>query len=597
MPISKVLIANRGEIAVRIARACKDSGIASVAVYADPDRDALHVKVADEAHALGGSTPGESYLLQDKLIEVAKAAGADAVHPGYGFLAENADFAQKVIDAGLTWIGPGPEAIDSLGDKVKARHIALAADAPLVPGTKDPVEGPNEVVAFAQEHGLPVAIKAAYGGGGRGLKVARTLEEIPELFDSAVREAVTAFGRGECFVERFLDHPRHVETQCLADQHGNVVVVSTRDCSLQRRNQKLVEEAPAPFLTEEQHTELLRASKEILRKAGYVGAGTCEFLVGPQGDISFLEVNTRLQVEHPVSEEVTGIDLVREQFRIANGETLDYPDPEPHAHSIEFRINGEDAGRGFLPAPGTVSRLEVPHGPGVRWDSGMVEGDTVAGAFDSMIAKLVVTGRTRQQALERSRRALAELVIEGMPTVVPFHRKVVADPAFAPADPAEAFTVHTRWIETEFDNDIEAYSGPSGDAPEAEERQTVVVEVGGKRLEVSVPGGLSFGGGGGGHATKKKAPRRSGGGGGGAAASGDSLTAPMQGTIVKVSVEEGATVAAGDQVVVLEAMKMEQPITAHKAGVVTGLKAEVGATVTNGAVICDITDAEAPAEA
>ncbi|QIM21519.1 ATP-grasp domain-containing protein [Phycicoccus sp. HDW14] len=596
MPISKVLIANRGEIAVRIARACKDSGITSVAVYADPDRDALHVKVADEAHALGGSTPGESYLLQDKLIEVAHAAGADAVHPGYGFLAENAGFAQKVIDAGLVWIGPGPEAIDSLGDKVKARHIALAAEAPLVPGTKDPVEGPDEVVAFAKEHGLPVAIKAAYGGGGRGLKVARTLEEIPELFDSAVREAVTAFGRGECFVERFLDHPRHVETQCLADQHGNVVVVSTRDCSLQRRNQKLVEEAPAPFITDEQHTELLRASKEILRRAGYVGAGTCEFLVGPQGDISFLEVNTRLQVEHPVSEEVTGIDLVREQFRIANGETLDYPDPEPHAHSIEFRINGEDAGRGFLPAPGTVSRLVVPQGPGVRWDSGMVEGDTVAGAFDSMIAKLVVTGRTRQQALERARRALAELVIEGMPTVVPFHRKVVADAAFAPADPDSTFSVHTRWIETEFDNDIEAYAGPSGDAPEAEERQTVVVEVGGKRLEVSVPGGLSFGGGGGGSTVKKKAPRRSGGGAGGAAASGDSLTAPMQGTIVKVSVEEGATVAAGDQVVVLEAMKMEQPITAHKAGVVTGLTAEVGATVSNGAVLCEIKDAEAPAE-
>ena len=596
MPISKVLIANRGEIAVRIARACADAGVGSVAVYADPDRDALHVKVADEAYALGGSTPGESYLLQDKLIEVATSAGADAVHPGYGFLAENAGFAQKVMDAGLTWIGPGPEAIDSLGDKVKARHIALAADAPLVPGTKDPVSGPDEVVAFAEEHGLPVAIKAAYGGGGRGLKVARSLEEIPELFDSAVREAVTAFGRGECFVERFLDHPRHVETQCLADQHGNVVVVSTRDCSLQRRNQKLVEEAPAPFLTEEQHTELVRASKAILTRAGYVGAGTCEFLVAPDGHISFLEVNTRLQVEHPVSEEVTGIDLVREQLRIANGETLDYPDPEPHAHSIEFRINGEDAGRGFLPAPGTVSRMVVPQGPGVRWDAGIVEGDTVAGAFDSMIAKLVVTGRTRQQALERARRALDELVVEGMPTVVPFHRKVVADPAFAPADPDEKFTVHTRWIETEFDNDIEAYSGPTGDSPEPDERQTVVVEVGGKRLEVSVPGGLSFGGGSGAGAAKKKAPRRSGGSSGGAAASGDSLTAPMQGTIVKVSVSEGDTVAAGDQVVVLEAMKMEQPITAHKAGVVTGLSAEVGATVTNGAVICDIADAPAAAE-
>ncbi|GAA4397951.1 biotin carboxylase N-terminal domain-containing protein [Ornithinibacter aureus] len=593
MAISKVLIANRGEIAVRIARACTDHGIASVAVYAEPDRDALHVKVADEAYALGGTTPGDSYLLQDKLIEVAHQAGADAVHPGYGFLAENAGFAQKVIDAGLVWIGPGPEAIDSLGDKVKARHIALAANAPLVPGTPDPVEGPDEVVEFAKQHGLPVAIKAAYGGGGRGLKVARTLEEIPELFESAVREAVTAFGRGECFVERFLDHPRHVETQCLADQHGNVVVVSTRDCSLQRRNQKLVEEAPAPFVTDEQHTELVRASKEILRRAGYVGAGTCEFLVGPQGDISFLEVNTRLQVEHPVSEEVTGIDLVREQFRIADGEALTYPDPEPHAHSIEFRINGEDAGRGFLPAPGTVTTMRVPQGPGVRWDSGLLEGDTVAGAFDSMIAKLIVTGRTRTQALARARRALDELVIEGMPTVTPFHRAVVADPAFAPADPDEKFTIHTRWIETEFDNTIEAYSGGSADAPEAQDRQSIVVEVGGKRLEVSLPAGLSLGGGAGhgGHGARKKAPKRSTGAKAGAAASGDSLTAPMQGTIVKIAVEEGATVAAGDLVVVLEAMKMEQPITAHRAGVVTGLSAEVGATVSNGAVLCEIKNA------
>ncbi|WP_323099245.1 acetyl/propionyl/methylcrotonyl-CoA carboxylase subunit alpha [Intrasporangium sp. YIM S08009] len=589
-PISKVLIANRGEIAVRIARACKDSGIASVAVYADPDREALHVKVADEAFALGGSTPGESYLLQDKLLDVARQAGADAVHPGYGFLAENADFAKKVIDAGLTWIGPGPEAIDSLGDKVKARHIATKAGAPLVPGTKDPVADADEVVAFAQEHGLPVAIKAAYGGGGRGLKVARTIEEIPHLFESAVREAVTAFGRGECFVERFLDHPRHVETQCLADQHGNVVIVSTRDCSLQRRNQKLVEEAPAPFLTEAQHTELLRASKAILKEAGYVGAGTCEFLVGPQGDISFLEVNTRLQVEHPVSEEVTGIDLVREQFRIANGERLDYDDPEPHAHSIEFRINGEDAGRGFLPAPGTVTRMVVPHGPGVRWDAGIVEGDTVAGAFDSMIAKLIVTGRDRTQALERARRALGELEIDGMPTVTPFHRAVVADPAFAPADPAEKFTIHTRWIETEFDNQIPAYAGAAADAPEAEERHTVVVEVGGRRLEVSLPGGLAIGNGAG--AAKKKAPKRSGGSKGGAAVSGDSLTAPMQGTIVKIAVEDGATVAAGDLVVVLEAMKMEQPITAHKDGVVTGLTAAVGETVTSGAVLAEIKDAE-----
>ena len=592
MPISKVLIANRGEIAVRIARACSDAGLGSVAVYADPDRDALHVKVADEAYSLGGSTPGESYLLQEKLLDVARQAGADAVHPGYGFLAENASFAQAVMDAGLTWIGPSPEAIDSLGDKVKARHIALQAEAPLVPGTKDPVEGPDEVVAFAQEHGLPVAIKAAYGGGGRGLKVARTMEEIPDLFDSAVREAVTAFGRGECFVERFLDRPRHVETQCLADQHGNVVVVSTRDCSLQRRNQKLVEEAPAPFLTDEQHAELVRASKAILRAAGYVGAGTCEFLVGPEGDISFLEVNTRLQVEHPVTEEVTGVDLVREQFRIADGEELGYDDPEPHAHSIEFRINAEDAGRDFLPAPGTALVFRPPSGPGVRLDSGVVEGDTVAGAFDSMLAKLVVTGRTRAEALARSRRALDEFELSGMPTVLPFHRAVVSDPAYAPDDADQPFSVHTRWIETDFDNQIEPYSGPTADDPgEQGERQNVVVEVGGQRLEVSLPAGLALGGGGGGAAGgRKKAPKRSRGGGGGAAASGDAVTAPMQGTIVKIAVEEGQELAEGDVVVVLEAMKMEQPIKAHKGGTVTGLSASVGDTVTNGAVLCELKD-------
>ena len=589
MPISKVLIANRGEIAVRVARACKDHGIGSVAVYAEPDRDALHVKVADEAYALGGSTPSDSYLLQDKLIDIAKEAGADAVHPGYGFLAENAEFAQRVIDAGLVWIGPGPQAIDALGDKVKARHIAMKSDAPLVPGTADPVGGPKEVVEFAEQHGLPVAIKAAYGGGGRGLKVARTMEEIPELFESAVREAVTAFGRGECFVERFLDRPRHVETQCLADQHGNIVVVSTRDCSLQRRNQKLVEEAPAPFLSDEQRAELTRASKAILKEAGYVGAGTCEFLVGPAGDISFLEVNTRLQVEHPVTEEVTGVDLVREQFRIADGEELGYEDPQPHGHSIEFRINGEDAGRRFLPAPGSVTRMVIPHGPGIRWDSGIVEGDTVAGAFDSMIAKLIITGRTRQEAIERSRRALDELVIEGMPTVAAFHRAVVSDPAFAPADPQESFSVHTRWIETEFNNTIEPYSGTSADEPEAEPRQTIVVEVGGKRLEVSVPGGLSLTGGSGSSA-KKKAPKRSATGKLIAAASGDAVTAPMQGTIVKIAVEEGQQVAEGDLVLVLEAMKMEQPITAHKAGTVTGLTGSPGETVNSGTVICELKD-------
>ena len=592
MAISKVLIANRGEIAVRIARACSDSGIGSVAVYAEPDRDALHVKVADEAYALGGSTPGDSYLLQDKLIEIAKESGADAIHPGYGFLAENGPFAQKVLDAGLIWVGPGPQAIDSLGDQVKARHIALKANAPLVPGTADPVTGPDEVVAFAKEHGLPVAIKAAYGGGGRGLKVARDLESIPELYESAVREAVTAFGRGECFVERFLDKPRHVETQCLADQHGNVVVVSTRDCSLQRRNQKLVEEAPAPFLSDAQNAELRRASKAILREAGYVGAGTCEFLVGQDGSISFLEVNTRLQVEHPVTEEVSGIDLVREQFRIAAGEALGYDDPPLTRHSIEFRINGEDAGRNFLPAPGTVAVFRPPSGPGVRLDSGVVEGDTIGGAFDSMLAKLIVTGRDRHQAIERSRRALAEFEVDGMPTVIPFHRAVVSDPAFAPADDS-AFTIHTRWIETEFDNTIAAYSGSTPDAPEAEERHRITVEVGGKRLEVVLPGGLSLGGGGGGGAgaAKKKAPRRAGSSKAGAAASGDSVTAPMQGTIVKVAVEEGQQVSSGDLVVVLEAMKMEQPITAHKDGVVTGLTAKVGETVNSGTVLAELKDA------
>jgi acetyl-CoA/propionyl-CoA carboxylase biotin carboxyl carrier protein len=590
MPISKVLIANRGEIAVRVARACRDAGIGSVAVYAEPDRDALHVKVAGEAYALGGTSPGDSYLVVDKVLDVAARSGADAVHPGYGFLAENAGFAQAVIDAGLTWIGPGPEAIDALGDKVKARHIALKAGAPLVPGTPDPVDGPDDVVTFAEEHGLPVAIKAAYGGGGRGLKVARTMEEIPDLFESAVREAVTAFGRGECFVERFLDKPRHVETQCLADQYGGVVVVSTRDCSLQRRNQKLVEEAPAPFLSEAQHAELVRASKAILAEAGYVSAGTCEFLVGQDGAISFLEVNTRLQVEHPVSEEVTGVDLVREQFRIANGEPLGYTDPEPYAHSIEFRINGEDAGRNFLPAPGTVTRLVLPGGPGVRVDSGVVEGDTVAGAFDSMLAKLIVTGRTRREALERSRRALDEFVVDGMPTVLPFHRAVVRDEAFAPSSDVP-FTVHTRWIETEFDNTIEAYAGAAADGAEPGERRPVIVEVGGKRIEVVLPAELALVGTGMGGAARKKAPRRSSGGHGGGAASGDALTAPMQGTIVKIAVEDGQTVEQGETVVVLEAMKMEQPIAAHKSGVVSGLSAQIGATVTSGTVLAEIKDA------
>jgi acetyl-CoA/propionyl-CoA/long-chain acyl-CoA carboxylase, biotin carboxylase, biotin carboxyl carrier protein len=585
--VQKVLIANRGEIAVRVARACKDAGLTSVAVYAEPDRDALHVRTADEAFALGGTTPGDSYLVIDKILEAAKQSGADAVHPGYGFLSENADFAQAVIDAGLTWIGPSPEAIIALGDKVQARHIATEAGAPLVPGTKDPVGGADEVVAFAEEHGLPVAIKAAFGGGGRGLKVARTTEEIPELFDSAVREAVSAFGRGECFVERFLDKPRHVEAQVLADTHGNVVVVGTRDCSLQRRNQKLVEEAPAPFLTDEQRARIHSSAKAICREAGYHGAGTVEYLVGLDGSISFLEVNTRLQVEHPVSEETSGIDLVRQQFRIADGLPLGITeDPTPRGHSIEFRINAEDAGRNFMPAPGPVTRLEIPQGPGVRWDSGVETGGEVVGAFDSMLAKLIVTGATRDEALQRARRALDELVVEGMPTVVPFHRAVVRDEAFT----GEPFTVHTRWIETEWDNQVPPYSAAPTEHGEPEERQTVVVEVGGRRLEVSLPAGLAAGSGGAPAAGGAK-PRKRGGGHGGSAASGDSLTSPMQGTIVKVGVSDGDSVAEGDLVVVLEAMKMEQPITAHKAGTISGLSAEVGATVTSGAVICTIADA------
>jgi acetyl-CoA/propionyl-CoA carboxylase biotin carboxyl carrier protein len=584
--VRKVLIANRGEIAVRVARACKDAGLQSVAVYAEPDLDALHVRVADEAFALGGTTPGDSYLRIDKVLQALEDSGADAVHPGYGFLSENAEFAQAVIDAGATWIGPSPKAIAALGDKTTARHIALKIGAPLVPGTADPVAGVEEVLAFVEEHGLPVAIKAAFGGGGRGLKIARTKEEVPELFESAVREAVAAFGRGECFVERYLDKPRHVETQVLADSHGNVVVVSTRDCSLQRRYQKVVEEAPAPFLSDEQKAQLYKASKDIIREAEYVGAGTCEFLVGADGLISFLEVNTRLQVEHPVTEEVAGVDLVREQFRIADGLELSFTDPEPRGHSFEFRINGEDPGRGFLPAPGAVTTWVAPSGPGVRVDSGVESGSVIGGAFDSLLAKLIVTGSTRQEALERSRRALEEMQVEGMATLLPFHRKVVSDPAFT----SEPFTVHNRWIETEFENDIPPYGG-SAQPEEDEPREKVVVEVGGRRLEVSLPAGLgaSSGGGGGGGA-KKGAPKRSAKKAGGAAASGDSLTSPMQGTIVKVAVEDGAMVEAGDLVVVLEAMKMEQPINAHKAGTVSGLSAAVGEVVTSGATLCDIKD-------
>lgn len=586
MGISKVLIANRGEIAVRVIRAAADAGITSVAVYADPDADSLFVTLADEAYALGGASPAESYLDIDKIVDVASRSGADAVHPGYGFLAENAGFAQAVADAGLTWIGPPPKAIDALGDKVQARHIAQRVGAPLVPGTPDPVADADEVVAFAREHGLPVAIKAAYGGGGRGLKVARTIEEIPDLFESATREATSAFGRGECFVERFLDRPRHVETQCLADRHGNVVVVSTRDCSLQRRNQKLVEEAPAPFLTAEQTDTLYRSSKAILAEADYVGAGTCEFLVGEDGTISFLEVNTRLQVEHPVSEEVTGWDLVRQMFRVADGERLDDPDPSPSGHSIEFRINAEDAGANFMPGPGKLTVWQPPSGPGVRVDDGYRAGMTVPGSFDSLVAKIIVTGSSRQEAVERSRRALAETVVAGMPTVLPFHRTVLTDPAYVAAD--GSFGVHTRWIETEFDNTIAPYDQAAAEADETGGKQTVVVEVNGKRMEVVLPEDFGPAAGPAGPAKPRKQKRNR--SSGAAAVSGNALTSPMQGTIVKVAVSEGDEVAAGDVVVVLEAMKMEQPLSAHRGGRVSGLTAAVGETVTNGSAICEIVD-------
>ncbi len=587
--ITKVLIANRGEIAVRVIRAARDAGIASVAVYAEPDADALFVQLADEAFALGGQTSAESYLVFDKILDAASRSGANAIHPGYGFLSENADFAQAVIDAGLIWIGPSPQSIRDLGDKVTARHIAERAKAPMAAGTKDPVANADEVVAFAKEYGVPVAIKAAFGGGGRGMKVAHTIEEIPELFESATREAIAAFGRGECFVEQYLDKARHVEAQVIADQHGNVVVAGTRDCSLQRRFQKLVEEAPAPFLTDDQRARIHGSAKAICKEAGYYGAGTVEYLV--QGDtVSFLEVNTRLQVEHPVTEETAGIDLVRQQFRIAEGQKLTITeDPEPRGHSFEFRINGEDAGRGFLPAPGPISVYREPSGPGVRVDSGVRQGDVIGGQFDSMLAKLIVTGENREQALQRASRALREFEVEGLATVIPFHRHIVENPAFI--GDGEKFDVYTKWIETDWDNPIEAYTGAEAiDEDDNAPRQKVVVEVGGRRVEVSLPGDLALGGGGASSngVVRKKPKARTRKKGGGAAASGDSVAAPMQGTVVKVAVEEGQEVAEGDLVVVLEAMKMENPVNAHKAGTITGLSVEAGAAVTQGTVLLEI---------
>jgi acetyl-CoA/propionyl-CoA carboxylase biotin carboxyl carrier protein len=572
--MKRVLIANRGEIAVRVIRACKDHGLESVAVYSEEDRNAIHSQMADSAFSLHGTTATETYLNIEKLIEVAKQSGADAVHPGYGFLSENANFAQAVIDARLIWIGPSPAAIRALGDKVSARKIAAKAGAPLVAGTKDPVEGHEEVLAFAKEYGLPVAIKAAHGGGGRGLKVARTMEEIPELFASAVREAISGFGRGECFVERYLDKPRHVETQVLVDKHGHAVVVSTRDCSLQRRHQKLVEEAPAPFLSKAQEEELYRSSKAIMKEAGYVGAGTCEFLIGLDGTISFLEVNTRLQVEHPVSEEVTGIDLVREQFRIAMGESLGFDDPIIRGHSIEFRINGEDPGRSFLPAPGRITDWVIPTGPGVRVDAGFKNGDTIGGNFDSLLAKLIVTGATREQAIERARRALAEFSVEGLATALPFHRAILEDPAFT-----QEFKIYTSYIENEFNNEIPMYQAPVVPLETHMAPEYLVAEVNGKRFEVLV------------HAPKPvvkrhRAKQSMAGGAGGAA-----LNSPMQGTVVKIAVKEGDRVEVGDLVIVLEAMKMEQPLMAHKAGVISNLSAVIGATVSSGTALCDIIDA------
>jgi len=572
--MKRVLIANRGEIAVRVIRACKDHGLESVAVYSEEDRNAIHSQMADSAFSLHGTTATETYLNIEKLIEVAKQSGADAVHPGYGFLSENANFAQAVIDAGLIWIGPSPAAIRALGDKVSARKIAAKAGAPLVAGTKDPVEGHEEVLAFAKEYGLPVAIKAAHGGGGRGLKVARTMEEIPELFASAVREAISGFGRGECFVERYLDKPRHVETQVLVDKHSHAVVVSTRDCSLQRRHQKLVEEAPAPFLSKAQEEELYRSSKAIMKEAGYVGAGTCEFLIGLDGTISFLEVNTRLQVEHPVSEEVTGIDLVREQFRIAMGESLGFDDPVIRGHSIEFRINGEDPGRSFLPAPGRITDWVIPTGPGVRVDAGFKNGDTIGGNFDSLLAKLIVTGATREQAIERARRALAEFSVEGLATALPFHRAILEDPAFT-----QEFKIYTSYIENEFNNEIPMYQAPVVPLETHMAPEYLVAEVNGKRFEVLV------------HAPKPvvkrhRAKQSMAGGAGGAA-----LNSPMQGTVVKIAIKEGDRVEVGDLVIVLEAMKMEQPLMAHKAGIISNLSAVIGATVSSGTALCDIIDA------
>ena len=572
--MKRVLIANRGEIAVRVIRACLDHGLESVAIYSDEDRNSMHAQMATDAYALGGVSAVSTYLNIPRIIEIAKQSGADAVHPGYGFLSENALFAQSVIDAGLIWIGPPPAAIKALGDKVSARKIAAKAGAPLVAGTTDPVNNADEIIAFAKEHGLPVAIKAAHGGGGRGLKIAHTLEEIPEAFASAVREAIAGFGRGECFVERYLEKPRHVETQVLVDKSGHAVVVSTRDCSLQRRHQKLVEEAPAPYLTDKQIEELYRSSKAIMKEVDYVGAGTCEFLIGVDGTISFLEVNTRLQVEHPVSEEVTGIDLVRQQFRIAMGEDLGFDDPQIRAHSFEFRINGEDPGRSFLPAPGRITQWQIPTGPGVRVDAGFRNGDTIGGNFDSLLAKLIVTGSTREEAVQRARRALAEFNVGGLATALPFHRAIMDDPAFT-----ENFSIYTSYIENEFKNEIPPFAQSALESQTHAAAEHLVTEINGKRFEIFV------------HAPEPVHKRHRAKQGASGASAGTALTSPMQGTVVKVAVQEGQKVEAGELIIVLEAMKMEQPLSAHRSGVISNLSAIIGETVSSGSTLCDIIDA------
>ncbi|MPS77728.1 MAG: ATP-grasp domain-containing protein [Achromobacter sp.] len=574
--MKKVLIANRGEIAVRIIRACADYGVKSVAVYADADFDALHARMADEAYGLDGDRPADSYLNIDKLLDVARRSGADAVHPGYGFLSESPTFARAVIDAGLIWIGPTPETIERLGDKVQARKIALAVGAPLVAGTADPVNGAEDVLAFANEHGLPIAVKAAFGGGGRGLKVVWRMEDVADLYESAVREAVTAFGRGECYVEQFLDRPRHVEAQVIADKHGNVVVLGTRDCSLQRRNQKLVEEAPAPFLTDEQRQRIHTSARDICAHAGYVGAGTVEFLLSASGAISFLEVNTRLQVEHPVTEETCGLDLVVEQLRIADGLPLSFDAaPAPRCHAIEFRINAEDVGRGFLPSPGRIATFAAPSGPGVRVDSGVESGSTIPGTFDSLLAKLIVTGATREQAIARARRALTEFRIEGVASVLPFHRAVLAHEDFL--GDAEGFKVHTRWIETDFANDLEAAVRP--DPLGAVTLHRTAVEIDGRRVSLGLPAELLRGLQSAGAATADAGQSDH-----AASASADSVAAPIAGTIQAWKVEDGATVKQGDLIATMEAMKMEMQVLAHRDGVLKQ-EAAPGKSVAAGATI------------